>query len=139
MLVGCAFKPSFDTPEETVQTYVWAYNHNDKALMNKCGFNANVNKLFRIKIDVGIGEPKYEVVHDIRAKLLKKEWTRPTATTNYTTDRLLLTYRFTSSSDPTFDIENKLFLVKRRNSFADFLGPIRWQLMSLESAERHGG
>jgi len=105
--------------------------------MTKCGFSADLNKLFRIRIDVGVGERRYEAVHDIRAELLKKEWTRPKTTTNYTTDRLLLTYRFTSRSDPTFDIDTKLLLVKRRNSFADFLAPIRWQLMPLESAEQH--
>ncbi|HUT02850.1 MAG TPA: hypothetical protein VM163_03040 [bacterium] len=137
-LVGCTFEPSFDTPEATVEAYVWAYNHNDQVLMTKCGFDTDVNKLFRVRIDVGIGEPKYEVVHDIRAELVKKEWTRPKTTSNYTSDRMFLTYHFTSKSDPTFDINSKLLLVKRRNTFADFLAPIRWQLMSLESAKQYG-
>lgn len=135
MLVGCSYEPRFDTPEGTVRAYIWGYNHNDKALMGKCGFNADLDKLFKIKIDVGIGEPRYEIVHDIRAKLIKKEWARPTKTANYTSDRLFLTYRFTSESDPTFKVERKLLLVKRRNLFADFMAPIRWQLMPLEMAK----
>jgi len=133
-LLGCAFEPEFDTPDATVRTYVWAYNHNDRDLMTKCGYNADLYKLFRVRTDLGIGEPTYDVIRDIRAELLTKEWARPKTTRRYTSDRILLVYRITSKSDPTFDVQGKLLLVKRRNRFMDFSDPIRWQLMSLENA-----
>lgn len=135
MLVGCGYEPRFDTPEATVEAYVWAYNNNDQELMSKCGFDTDVNKLFRVTIDVGVSEARYDVVQDIQAELLEKQWARPKTTSSYTTDRALLTYRFTSKSDPTFDIESRLLLVKRRSSFTDFRDPIRWQLMPLKSID----
>ena len=134
VLLGCGFEPKFDTPDATVQTYVWAYNHNDEVVMKKCGYNADLYKLFRIRTDLGIGEPTYDVVRDIKAELQTKEWARPKATRRYTTDRILLLFRFTSRSDPTFDVRSKLLLVKRRSRFTDLADPIRWQLMSLENA-----
>ena len=133
-LLGCAFEPEFDTPAATVQTYVWAYNHNNKDLMTECGYNADLYKIFRIRTDLGIGEPTYDVIRDIQAELLTKEWARPKTTRKYTSDRMLLLYRFTSKADPTFNVQAKLLLVKRRNRFMDFTDPIRWQLMSQENA-----
>ena len=134
-VLGCGFTPSFDTPFATVETYVWAYNNNDQALMGKCGFNADLYKLFRHRVDVGVGEPKYDIVTDIRAELLYKEWARPKATRQYTSERMFLTVRFTSASDPTYEIKSKVLLVKRRSSFTDFKDPIRWQLMPLSVAK----
>lgn len=134
LLLGCAFEPEFDTPDATVQTYVWAHNHNNKDLMTECGYNADLYKVFRVRTDLGIGEPTYEIIHEIQAELLMKEWARPKTTRKYTSDRALLLYRFTSKADPTFDVQGKVLLVKRRNKFMDFSDPIRWQLMSLENA-----
>ena len=70
VLLGCAFEPKFDTPIATVETYVWAYNHNDNDLMKQCGYDADLYKLFRIRTDIGVGEPIYETVHDIRMEVL---------------------------------------------------------------------
>jgi len=140
-LAGCSFEPRFDTPFATVQTYVWAYNHDNQAVMKQCGFNADLYKLFRHKIDVGVGPPRYDIVKDIRAELLFKEWARPKLTRQYTSDRMFLTVRFTSDSDPTFDVKARLLLVKRRSTFTDFRQPVRWQLMPLQAAreEKAGG
>ncbi|MBN2209677.1 MAG: hypothetical protein JW759_10335 [Candidatus Coatesbacteria bacterium] len=132
--LGCGFKPKFDTPDATVQTYIWGYNHGDQNLMKKCGYDADLYKLFRVTIDVGIGKPEYQPVRDIQAELLTKEWARPKTTRKYTSDRALLSYDFKSESDPTFHVRAKLLLVKRRNTYMDFADPIRWQLMTLENA-----
>ncbi|MBN2208221.1 MAG: hypothetical protein JW759_02850 [Candidatus Coatesbacteria bacterium] len=118
----------------TLETYVWAYNKNDQTLMNKCGFDADLYKLFRHRVDIGVGEPKYDIVNDIEVELLFKEWARPKSTRQYTSERIFLTVRFTSKSDPTFEVKRKLLLVKRRSSFTDFRDPIKWQLMPLEAA-----
>ncbi|MBN1591799.1 MAG: hypothetical protein JW941_00960 [Candidatus Coatesbacteria bacterium] len=134
VLLGCGFEPKFDTPIATVETYVWAYNNNNGDLMKKCGFDADLYKLFRIRTDVGVGEPTYEPVRDIQMEVLSEEWARPKNTRKFTSDRILILFKFTSKDDSTFQAQRKLLLVKRRNAFMDFSDPIRWQLMSLENA-----
>jgi len=134
-VVGCGFEPSFDPPYNTVKTYVYAYNQNDSVLMKKCGFSCDLYKVFRQRIDVGVGQPKYEPVYDIKAELMYKEWARPKQTRQFTNERIFLTVHFTSESDPTYDVQEKLLLVKRRSTFTDFREPVRWQLMPLEAAK----
>ncbi len=135
VLLGCGFEPKFDTPFATVETYIWAYNHNNSDLMTQCGYDADLHKLFRIRTDLGVGEPSYDAVRDIQTEVLSEEWARPKATRRYTSDRMLLLFRFESESDSTFDIQAKLLLVKRRSAFVDFTNPIRWQLMSQRNAQ----
>ena len=135
VLLGCGFEPKFDTPVATVETYVWAYNHNNTDVMRQCGYDADLYKLFRIRTDIGVGEPTFEAVRDIQTEVLSEEWARPKATRRYTSDRMLMLFRFESGADPTFDIQTKLLLVKRRSAFMDFSDPIRWQLMSLQNAK----
>jgi len=138
VLTACDFEPSFDPPFSTVQTYVWAYNHNDEILMKECGYSADLCKQFRNKIDVDVGEPKYEKVTDIRATLLSKEWARPKATMKATNERALLTVLFTSDSNPIFKVKIKLLLVWSRRAFSQFGQPARWRLMPLEDANEEG-
>jgi len=128
--LGCKKYDPFATPQETLRTFVKAYNSGDKVMLKKCGVVEELLDVLTYEDDHA-GLIRHVPVEEIELSILSCEYKRPDITKRFTTDKAVVTCKFTSKSDSSFSLTIDILLAKKRHSFQDFSETSKWQIMQV--------
>jgi hypothetical protein len=126
--VCCKGVDPFGTPQETMRTFIKAYNEDDKILLRKCGQVDDLLKKLTFE-EEHAGLVRYSPVKDVKLNIIACDFLRPDLTKRFTTDKAVVTCEFTSATDNKFYLKDNISVAKKRHSFQDFSETSRWQIM----------
>jgi len=126
----------YGTPQETLRTFVKAYNDGDKELLRKCG---QVDRLLELLTyeDDHAGLIRYVPIEDLELSIISCDFQRPDLTKRFTTDKAVVKCEFTSITDRDFYLKQDISIAKKRHSFQDFSETSRWQIMRVIEQKRN--
>lgn len=126
----CKKADPFDTPQETLRTFVKAYNAGDTKLLKMCGVVDNLLKDLSVK-EEHAGLIRNVPIKDLELNIISCDYQREDLTKRYTTEKAICSCEFTSKTDKKFKLKKDVLVAKKRHSFQDFSETSRWQIMSV--------
>jgi hypothetical protein len=128
--ISCTGLDPFSTPQETMRTFIKAYNSEDKDIMKRCGIVDDVLNILTYENEHA-GLMKHIPVQEIKMKIISCTFDTPDITKIFTTENSIVTVEFTSETKKDFYVKEKILVSKKRHSFQDFSEASKWQIMGL--------